>query len=273
MSTTVWQGPDGRWRVIVGRKRSRRGTTILYRSKDFVHWVKSQHLLHSAENTGMWECTDFFLVSSVDKTNAKYVLKVSLNDTITKYDVYTVGQYYQEKDKYVPNTGSVEGDSGLRYDYGKYYASKSFFNSEKNQRILIGWVNESDTVENNADVEVSFELSMLKKAEVMDPSWVNPQLLCSQKGATVKGGVGPFGLLVLASKDLEEQTAVFFIVFRGNNRYVVLMCSDQSRSSLNHDPDKTTYGAFLDVDPLQENLSLQSLIDHSIVESFGVGRK
>ncbi|KAF6155487.1 hypothetical protein GIB67_010628 [Kingdonia uniflora] len=247
--TTAWQGPDGRWRVIVGSKRSRRGMAILYRSKDFVHWVKSQHLLHSVENTGMWECPDFFPVSSVDKTNVKYVLMVSLDDT--KHDVYTVGQYYQEKD------------------------------NENKKRILIGWVNESDTVENNvrrgwsgvqtiprnlwldnsgkqlvqwpveqiknlresqvdstktelqkkslfeirgvkasqADVEVSFELSTLEKAEVMDPSWVNPQ------------------------------------------------------SSLSHDPDKTTHGAFLDVDPLQEKLSLRSLIDNSIVESFGVGGK
>ncbi|KAK2995935.1 hypothetical protein RJ640_002160 [Escallonia rubra] len=33
--------------------------------------------------------------------------------------------------------------------------------------------------------------------------------------------------------------------------------------------DKTTYGAFVDVDPVHEKLSLRSLIDHSIVESFG----
>ncbi|KAF6148798.1 hypothetical protein GIB67_038131 [Kingdonia uniflora] len=150
---------------------------------------------------------------------------VSLDDT--KHDVYTVGQYYQEKDKYVPNT-------------------------VRRRRFRL-----------EADVEVSFELSTLEKAEVMAPSWVNPQLLCSQKGATVKGGVGPFGLLVLASKDLED--CCIFTVFRGNNRYVVLMGSDQA--------DKTTHGAFLDVDPLQEKLSLRSLIDNSIVESFGVGGK
>ncbi|KAA8541678.1 hypothetical protein F0562_022830 [Nyssa sinensis] len=47
------------------------------------------------------------------------------------------------------------------------------------------------------------------------------------------------------------------------------MCSDQSRSSLNQKPDKTMYGAFLNVDPVLEKLSLRSLIDHSIVESFG----
>jgi beta-fructofuranosidase len=80
-----------------------------------------------------------------------------------------------------------------------------------------------------ADVEISFDLPNLDEAESIDPSWVDPQLLCSQKGASVRGTVGPFGLLVLASKDLTEQTAVFFRIFRRHDNYVVLMCSDQSR--------------------------------------------
>ena len=80
-----------------------------------------------------------------------------------------------------------------------------------------------------ADVEISFEISDFKKAEVFDPRWKNPQLLCIQKGASVKGALGPFGLLALASKDLKEYTSVFFRIFKGQDKYVVLMCSDQSR--------------------------------------------
>ena len=78
-------------------------------------------------------------------------------------------------------------------------------------------------------MEVSFDMLGLEKAELMDPSWVDPQSLCSQKNASVRGKVGPFGLLVLASKDLTEQTAIFFRIFKSNKKYVVLMCSDQSR--------------------------------------------
>ena len=81
-----------------------------------------------------------------------------------------------------------------------------------------------------ADVIITFEISELSKAEVLDPSWTDPQLLCSRKGASVKGGIGPFGLLVLASKGLQEYTAVFYRIFKSHNKYVVLMCSDQSRS-------------------------------------------
>ncbi|GKV03621.1 hypothetical protein SLEP1_g15895 [Rubroshorea leprosula] len=120
------------------------------------------------------------------------------------------------------------------------------------------------------DVKISFDLPSLKEAELMGPSWADPQLLCSQKAASVRGKVGPFGLLVLASKGLKEKTAVFFRVFRSSHdKYVVLMCSDQSRSSLREGLDITTYGAFMDIDPSQEKISLRTLIDHSIIESFG----
>ncbi|XAR49931.1 Beta-fructofuranosidase [Bertholletia excelsa] len=322
--TTGWFGPDGVWRVIIGSKRRSRGLAILYRSRDFVKWTKAKHPLHSAPGTGMWECPDFYPVSaggiqsgldtSMVGLGIKHVLKNSLDNT--KHDYYTIGTY----------------------DYGKFYASKTFYDNEKKRRILWGWINESlPTVEYvkqgwsgvqaiprkiwlhksgkqlvqwpipeieklrtnpvslrskvlkggsrveishitaaQADVEVSFEVLGLEEAEVLDPSWTDPQVLCGQKGASVKGGLGPFGLQVLASKDLEEYTAVFFRIFkkvRQSNKYVVLMCSDQSRSSLNNKPDKTPYGAFINLDPVREKLSLRILIDRSIVESFGGGGK
>ncbi|KAJ9129014.1 hypothetical protein P3X46_034229 [Hevea brasiliensis] len=337
--TTAWLGADGRWKVVIGSRINCKGLAYLYRSKDFVYWIKAKTLLHSAEDTGMWECVDFFPVSvnssvgvdmlSILGPNVKYVFKASLDDT--KHDYYTVGEYDPVKDVYTPDEGSVDGDSGLRYDYGKFYASKSFFDSAKNRMILWGWINESSSVSDDikkgwsgiqaiprviwldksgkqllqwpikeiemlrtnavhlprkvlqggsvlevprvtaaqADVEITFKVSHFRKAEGLDPSWTNPQLLCSQKGASVRGSLGPFGLLVFASKGMQEYTSVFFRIFKGQNKYVVLMCSDQSRSSLNPDNDKTTYGAFVDVDPVHEHLSLRSLIDHSVVESFG----
>lgn len=156
--TTAWLGPDKRWRVIIGSKINRKGLAILYRSKDFVHWIKAKHPLHSVKGTGMWECPDFFPVSTyglngLDTSdmgpNTKHVLKVSLDDT--KHEYYTVGTYSTAKDRYVPDEGSVESDSGLRFDYGKYYASKTFFDGAKNRRVLWGWVNESSSV--NDDVK------------------------------------------------------------------------------------------------------------------------
>lgn len=76
-------------------------------------------------------------------------------------------------------------------------------------------------------MEISFEISTLKNVEELEPSLTDPQEICSHGAA--KGGVGPFGLLVLASKNIQEYTAVYFRVFKAETRYVVLMCSDQSR--------------------------------------------
>ncbi|KAI3938601.1 hypothetical protein MKW98_016106 [Papaver atlanticum] len=318
--TTGWQGPDGIWRLTIGSKVGNNGISFLYRSDDFIHWTKAEHGLHWAKDTGMWECPDFFPVAvdgkegldtSVLGPNVKHVFKVSLDDT--KHDYYTIGTYNPEKDKYTPDEGSIDNDSGLRYDYGKFYASKTFFDHEKNRRVLWGWANESSSVADDvkkgwaglqavsrtlwlaengkqlkqwpvkeieqlrtkrADVDVIFKLPKLEEVDIMDPSWVNPQLLCSSKPASVQGKSGPFGLLAWACKNFEERTAIFLRVFNHQNKYVVLMCSDQSMSSLEESNDKTTYGAFIDVDPHDDHmLSLRSLIDRSIVESYGVDGK
>ncbi|KAF5750528.1 beta-fructofuranosidase insoluble isoenzyme 1-like [Tripterygium wilfordii] len=83
--TTAWQGKDGVWRILVGGRRRNRGIAHLYKSKDFTHWTKAQHPLHSKARTGMWECPDFFPVSGSSKNgldtsaqgnDVKHVLKM-----------------------------------------------------------------------------------------------------------------------------------------------------------------------------------------------------
>ncbi|XP_062223170.1 beta-fructofuranosidase, insoluble isoenzyme 1 [Phragmites australis] len=336
--TTAWYA-DGHWRMLVGGVRATRGVAYVYRSRDFTHWVRAKHPLHSAL-TGMWECPDFFPVSGSGQQNGldtsesgvKYVLKNSLD--LTRYDYYTVGTYDRKKDRYVPD--SPNGDQHrLRYDYGNYYASKTFYDPAKRRRVLLGWANESDSVPDDkakgwagihaiprkiwldpsgkqllqwpieeveklrgkpvsvsdkvvkpgqhfevtglgtyqADVEVSFEVSSLEKAEPFDPAYDNDaQKLCGVKGADVKGGVGPFGLWVLASADLQEKTAVFFRVFKdGYGKPKVLMCTDPTKSSLSPDLYKPTFAGFVDTDISSGKISLKSLIDRSVVESFGAG--
>ncbi|RYR71377.1 hypothetical protein Ahy_A02g005639 [Arachis hypogaea] len=284
--TTAWW-IDGHWKMLVGAKKKHRGEAYLYNSKDFVNWVRAKHPIHSAPNTGMWECPDLYPVSlrskkgldtSIVGNSVKHVLKNSLD--VTRYDYYTVGTYLWKKDKYIPDNTSEDGWGGLRYDYGNFYASKSFFDPSKNRRIIWGWANESDSTEDDvkkgwagiqADVEVTFSFSSLNKAEPFDPSWVNAQDLCAQKGSKIQGGVGPFGLLTLASKRLEEFTPVFFRIFKAPNKHVILMCSDASSSSLANELYKPSFAGFVDVNLANKKLSLRSLIDHSVVESFGAG--
>jgi beta-fructofuranosidase len=81
-----------------------------------------------------------------------------------------------------------------------------------------------------ADVEVVFKIPTLEGAENIEPNeLLDPQKLCGKKGASMSGGIGPFGLLVLASGDLQEHTSVFFRVFKHGDKYKVLMCTDLTR--------------------------------------------
>ncbi|KAL1557308.1 beta-fructofuranosidase, insoluble isoenzyme CWINV1-like isoform X1 [Salvia divinorum] len=264
----------------------------------------------------MWECPDFYPVGD----DGRYVLKASFND----HDYYVLGSYDDETDEFgVVGVDFMDDVVQLRYDYGVFYASKTFYDDARKRRVLWGWVTEADDVErgwsglmsfprsvlldedqkqliqwpieeveelrgkkvalenkeiesgsvleirgitaSQADVEVSFRVPNLEGVELIDGGSLDPQMLCRQKNASVEG---VFGLLVLASDDLAEQTAVFFHVFRRNEKHVVLMCSDQSRSSLQTPVKEAIFGAFLDVD-LDQEISLRTLVDHSIVESFG----
>ncbi|KAJ3683134.1 hypothetical protein LUZ60_013361 [Juncus effusus] len=125
-----------------------------------------------------------------------------------------------------------------------------------------------------ADVEVEFVLPNLESAEEFDTSWLSdPDRLCETQNATWRGAIGPFGLYVLTSKTLDELTAVFFRVYKDEGRYMVLMCADLTRSSLREGMYRPAYGGFLDIPRFirEKKISLRTLIDHSVVESFGGG--
>ncbi|XP_076924099.1 beta-fructofuranosidase, insoluble isoenzyme CWINV6-like [Bidens hawaiensis] len=338
--STAWRGPDGVWRMVVGGDRDSNGMTFLYESTDFVNWTRYERPLAESElATGTWECPDFFPVAlnstngldtSVYNGNVLHVMKAGFEGI----DWYTIGTYTPDHENFLPQNGLrlTGGTMDLRYDYGKFYASKSFFDDVKNRRVLWAWVPEADSREDDikkgwaglqsfpravwldgsgrqliqwpvekieslregevklenkkleagsvlqtegitasqADVIISFKLDNLKEAEVLDTSSVNPQTLCTERDATSVGAFGPFGLLAMASKNLKEQTAIFFRVFRNQNRgYSVLMCNDLSRSTARNNIDTTSFGTFVDIDPRYSEISLRSLIDHSIIESFG----
>uniref|UniRef100_A0A0E0H0H9 beta-fructofuranosidase n=1 Tax=Oryza nivara TaxID=4536 RepID=A0A0E0H0H9_ORYNI len=341
--TTAWRGADGHWRLLVGSLAGQsRGVAYVYRSRDFRRWTRAAQPLHSAP-TGMWECPDFYPVTAdgrregVDTSSAvvdaaasarvKYVLKNSLD--LRRYDYYTVGTYDRKAERYVPDDPAGD-EHHIRYDYGNFYASKTFYDPAKRRRILWGWANESDTaaddvakgwagiqaiprkvwldpsgkqllqwpieeverlrgkwpvilkdrvVKPGEHVEVT-GLQTAQAAERLDPAMAyDAQRLCSARGADSMGGVGPFGLWVLASAGLEEKTAVFFRVFRpaarggGAGKPVVLMCTDPTKSSRNPNMYQPTFAGFVDTDITNGKISLRSLIDRSVVESFGAGGK
>lgn len=82
-----------------------------------------------------------------------------------------------------------------------------------------------------ADVDVVFSFSNLNLAQQLDHTADTvAENICSQKGGTIPGGIGPFGLLTLASQNLEEYTAIFFTIFKtNNNTHKVVFCADARR--------------------------------------------
>ncbi|PIN04037.1 Beta-fructofuranosidase [Handroanthus impetiginosus] len=227
--STSWLGHDGLWRVIIGNEYERRGTALLYRSKDFVQWTKAKEPLFSTEGTGMWECPDFY-----PRAIPRKVWLDKSGKQLMQWPIREIEKL--RTDKVSPLCTMLKGGSVLEV---------------------------SGVTASQADIEISFEISKFTHAEKLDPTWTDPGAICSLKGASAVDGLGPFGLLVLASKNIQEYTAVFFRIFKRQIRCAYVP------SSLHLDYDKPIYGAFLDVDPMKEKLSLRTLIDHSIVESFG----
>ncbi|XP_020686802.1 beta-fructofuranosidase, insoluble isoenzyme 4 isoform X1 [Dendrobium catenatum] len=343
--STCWLGKDGLWRTTVGAEDfEKKAKALLYRSKDFVKWTRAEQPLFSTDSSSMIECIDFFPVSAkwkrgldgstIEAEDVKHVLKMGVFDN--SHDYYLIGKYLEELDEFIPEN-VVEDDHRmwLRYDYGSFYASKTFFDAENRRRVLWAWSNESDTISDDivkgwagvqtvprtiwldengkqlvqwpvreleslrmekvelkdvkvskgglieikgvkasqADIEVEFEFPELKKAELIYHDWKldDAQMACDEMCSSVPGSIGPFGLLVLASHDLEEHTAIFFRVFKTSTAHAVLMCSDQRKSSLWPELYKPAFGGFVSTDIKEGKISLRTLIDHSVVESFGAG--
>lgn len=150
--TTAWMGPNGTWRITIGTKVNDTGMALLYSTTDFKTYEPAVNVLHRVNGTGMWECVDFYPVStnssegldtSVTGPGIKHVLKASLDDL--KSDYYAIGTYDPVNDTWTPDDPEADVGIGLQVDYGRYYASKTFFDQNKGRRILWGWINETDT--------------------------------------------------------------------------------------------------------------------------------
>ncbi|GAB2249949.1 hypothetical protein Droror1_Dr00013308 [Drosera rotundifolia] len=150
--TTMWQGADGVWRLMIGSKKDGAGIALVYKTTNFTTYELVDHYVHAVAGTGMWECIDFYPVStdssvgldwSANGPGTKHVLKASLDDN--KHDYYALGTYDSIADLWIPDNPELDVGVGLRVDYGKYYASKTFYDQNKGRRILWGWIGETDT--------------------------------------------------------------------------------------------------------------------------------
>ncbi|KAK8948069.1 Acid beta-fructofuranosidase [Platanthera guangdongensis] len=342
--TTAWSDPSdpSSFLLAIGSKLDDRhsGVAYVYATEDFLSYRLLPGVLRAVEGTGMWECVDFFPVSvggqiGLDTSEkagerVKHVLKASLDDD--RHDYYGIGTYYAAENKWVPDDAEMDVGIGLRYDWGKFYAAKTFYDRQKRRRVLWGWVGETDS--ERADVSKGWASLMSIPRTILLDSKTGSNLLtwpvdevnflrtrsyqfssvslspgsivplnipvmaqidieaefqvehaavesalgadvgynCSTSGgAAARGMLGPFGLLVLADKELREQTATYFYISRAAD-YVLQthFCQDESRSSGASDIVKRVVGHTVPV-LNGEMLSVRILVDHSIVESFAQG--
>jgi sucrose-6-phosphate hydrolase SacC (GH32 family) len=155
--TTAWRVQnDTAWRVAIGIKdRDHAGLALVYRTEDFVRYDPQPAVMHVVPGTGMWECVDFYPVaadptadengletSTAPGPGVKHVVKASLDDD--KHGYYAIGTYGAATDTWAPDDAENDVGVGLRYDYGKYYASKTFYDPIRRRRVLWGWVGETD---------------------------------------------------------------------------------------------------------------------------------
>ncbi|XP_057518645.1 acid beta-fructofuranosidase 2, vacuolar-like [Amaranthus tricolor] len=337
--TTAWLTSEGKWRLTIGSKVNKTGISLLYDTTDFKHYELLSNILHAVPGTGMWECVDFYPVSkaepngvdtSINNPLVKHVFKASMDDD--RNDYYALGTYHEDTGTWVPDNAAIDVGYGLRYDYGRFYASKTFYDKEKKRRILWGWITEADseaadvkkgwaslqalprtvlydqktkanlvqwpveeveTLRKNVkefdkvevpagsvlhldvssateiDIVAEFDIEKeaLEKLPVSEENFSCP----ASKGASQRGALGPFGLLVLADDQLSEQTPVYFYVIKtSHTSFKNFFCTDLSRSSIAPDVVKDIYGS--DVPVLNnEKLSMRALVDHSIIEAFAQG--
>jgi len=131
-----WREADGWYLGIGSGERTVGGCVLLYRSRDLRHWEYLHKLaqgkpngkvaVNPCDSGEMWECPDFFAISS------QHCLLYSSEDKV----FWTTGEYDKEQHHYTATRTGV-------LDHGSaFYAPKSFL-APGNRRILWGWIRET----------------------------------------------------------------------------------------------------------------------------------
>uniref|UniRef100_A0ACD5XEF8 Uncharacterized protein n=1 Tax=Avena sativa TaxID=4498 RepID=A0ACD5XEF8_AVESA len=152
---TAWfDESDKTWRTLIGSKddNGHAGIVLSYKTTDFINYELMSGNLHRGPNgTGMYECIDIYpvggnsseMLGGNSSPEVLFVLKESANDEW--HDYYALGSFDAATNKWTPQDPEADLGVGLRYDWGKYYASKSFYDKTKNRRIVWAYVGKTDS--------------------------------------------------------------------------------------------------------------------------------
>ncbi|VAI68236.1 unnamed protein product [Triticum turgidum subsp. durum] len=285
--TTAWYDEsDGTWRTIIGSKNDsdHSGIVFSYKTKDFISYeLMPGYMYRGPKGTGEYECIDLYAVGGGRKASdmynstaedVLYVLKESSDDD--RHDWYSLGRFDAAANKWTPIDTELELGVGLRYDWGKYYASKSFYDPVKKRRVVWAYVGETDSeraditkgwanlqsIPRTVELDEKTRTNLIQwPVEELDTLRINTTDL---SGITV--GAGSVAFLPL------HQTAQLDIeaTFRIDGGLRTHFCHDELRSSHASDVVKRVVGSTVPVLD-GEYFSVRVLVDHSIVQSFAMG--
>eukprot|EP00753_Platysulcus_tardus_P010837 PLAT310.1.p1 GENE.PLAT310.1~~PLAT310.1.p1 ORF type:complete len:570 (+),score=187.66 PLAT310.1:101-1711(+) len=292
--TTGWQQPDGSWRLLVGATVDGYGAQLLFETTDWQQFTFLRSLWPAGSGDAwpeMWECPDFYTPAQASHVIAKFSIQNPSNT-----DVYFAGQLDSE--------GAFRADSAVhRYDYGTFYASKTFYDSSTGRRILWGWTEEEDAPSVAAargwqgcltlPREVRYDSSL---GQLVTPPVAEVAAL--RQGSAVKGSValtsGEQKLLPVSSRTFElnatftfaeaaqprlgvvlrrsasghEQTVVYMSMAAVGGPVVFIQRVNSSGDAANITRGMMSHGGPLPVPATATQLNVRIFVDVSMIEVY-----
>ena len=236
----LWQ-ENGQWMMALGSGfPDVGGAVLLYTSKDLLNWKYLHPLVQGVkENTGFnWECPNFFPLGN------RHVLLISAEPFGNV--LYFIGRYADRK--FTPESEGVF-DAG-----GSYYAPQTFLD-DQNRRVIIGWLKETRSKEEQVKAGWSGVQSL-------------PWVLSLRGDGTL--GIAPHPNALRLRSTTKRLASISALDFAGP---IEIDFAGQ-KLPISHDGETLRAGdrtAALKL-PAGEKLQGQVFIDGSVVEVFANGR-
>ena len=134
-----------KWRLFIGSGIENQGGCILQYTSDVLEgpwtFIKPLIMGNYEEHGDMWECPDLFELSTIDGNNSRWVL--IFGDDDKQRNFYMIGEFDTNENIFIPDKDFIHGRI---LDAGNFYASKTMFDTNTQERILWGWSPEDRNV-------------------------------------------------------------------------------------------------------------------------------
>eukprot|EP01084_Bolivina_argentea_P150878 263426_1 len=145
--TTSWTTDNGKtWTFAYALQGpGSNGAAITYQTNDWKQWKRAPKYLSYSNNSGGWECPDFFILPKSQQFDGiTHVMKVSFAKDGIGRDWWALGGYNNETTEFIPFNNQTHNEAwscdDCLWDVGILYASKTFYDSKNDRQIMYGWI-------------------------------------------------------------------------------------------------------------------------------------